>query len=147
MSALRCVFMKKDIPFLPVEGVKVAIARQQTEGSEVEWRVFLLNQNDVPLTNVFVTSKGYGPQADSLPDDEPTKTSTLRHLFAQVEPQGFVIVERIDPSVFHLYSEYWVSYYINDQIYDKKFIFVPESITEQNLMAIEPLGMEGVLHD
>jgi len=50
-------------------------------------------------------------------------------------------------ATFHLYSEYWVSYYIDGQIYDKKFIFVPDSITEENLIPIAQLGMEGILHD
>ena len=139
--------MKKDIPFLPVENVKVAVAREMNESGAFDWRVFLLNRNDVALTNVFVTSKGYGSQAEGRPEDEPKRTSTLRHMFARIEPQGFVVVEGIDPAVFHLYSEYWVSYYINGQIYDKKFIFVPDSITEENLIPIAQLGMEGILHD
>ncbi len=139
--------MKKDIPFLPVEGVKVAVARKKNESNDFDWHVYLLNYNDVPLTNVFVTSKGYGLQADHLSDEEPQKTSTLRQLILAVEPQGFLVIERIEPAVFHLYSEYWISYYIGNQIYDKKFIFVPESITEDHLMPIELLGLEGVLHD
>src|SRR5205814_694020 len=110
--------MKKDIPFLPVAGVKVAVARKKNELNEFDWHVYLLNYNDVPLTNVFVTSKGYGLQADHLPDEEPQKTSTLRQLILTVEPQGFLVIERIEPAVFHLYSEYWVSYYIGSQIYD-----------------------------
>lgn len=134
--------MKKDIPFLPVEGVKVAVARNKNEEDAYEWRVYLLNGNDVELTNIFVTSKGYGYQGE-----EQQNTSTLRHLFPQIEPNGYAVIESIDPAVFHLYSEYWVSYYIGDQIYDKKFIFVPESITEDNVMTISLLGLEGVLHD
>ena len=139
--------MKKDIPFLPVEGVKVAVAREKNDAGTFDWRVFLLNRNDDPLINVFVTSKGYGFPADSPSDEEPQKTSTLRQFFPAVEPQSFAIIEGIDPAVFHLYSEYWVSYYIGQQIYDKKFIFVPESITEENLIPIAQLGLEGVLHD
>jgi len=139
--------MKKDIPFLPVEGVKVAVAREKNTVGDFDWRVYLLNRNEVALDNVFVTSKGYGAQTDGKAEDEPQKTSTLRHMFARIEPQAFVIVERIDPAVFHLYSEYWVSYYIEGQIYDKKFIFVPESITEDNLIPIAQIGLEGVLHD
>jgi hypothetical protein len=139
--------MKKDIPFLPVEGVKVAIAREKSASGDFEWRVFLLNRNDLPLSNVFVTSKGYGFPTDGPSGEEPPKTSTLRQFLANVEPLGFIVIEGIDPAVFHLYSEYWVSYYIGSQIYDKKFIFVPESITEENLILISQLGLEGVLHD
>jgi hypothetical protein len=39
-----------------------------------------------------------------------------------------------------------VSYYIDGQIYDKKFIFVPDSITEGNLSRIEQLDLVGVVH-
>jgi hypothetical protein len=40
-----------------------------------------------------------------------------------------------------------VSYYIGNQIFDKKFIFVPESIREENLIPIAQLELEGVLHE
>jgi hypothetical protein len=133
--------MKKDINFLPVEGVQVAIARQENELGQYDWRVYILNQNDAPITNVFVTSKGYGQK-----DDEEQKTSTLRHFFAEIKPDGHEIVETIMPDVFHLNNEYWVSYFIGDQIFDKKFIFVPDSIIEENLVTVPLLGLEGILH-
>jgi len=39
-----------------------------------------------------------------------------------------------------------VSYYIGSQIYDKRFVFVPETICEENLVFIQELEKEGVLH-
>lgn len=134
--------MKKDIQFPPVEGVKIAITRKLNEINQPEWQVFLINRNRQTLTNVFVTSKGYGAK-----DDIHQKTSTLRHFFAEVPPGSHHLVELIDPQVFHLTNEYWVSYYIGPQLYDKKFIFVPDSITENNLIPIQVLGLEGVLHE
>ena len=53
----------------------------------------------------------------------------------------------ITPDVFHLNNEYWVSYYIGNQIFDKKFIFVPDSIREENLILIENLNLKGILHE
>jgi len=35
-----------------------------------------------------------------------------------------MLIEPIDPNVLHLNNEYWVSYYIGSQIYDKRFVFV-----------------------
>jgi hypothetical protein len=135
--------MKKDIPFLPVEGVKVAITRQINEDKQAEWRVFLLNRNDETLRSVFVTSRGY-TRSDS---GNPQETSTLRHFFEKVEGHGVQLIELIDTSVFHLTNEFWVSYFIGDQVYDKRFIFVPGSLDESNLIQIGQLGQEGVLHD
>ena len=134
--------MKKDINFLPVEGVQIVIARKENELGEYDWRVFLINRNDVVIRTVFVTSKGYG-----LKNDEEQKTSTLRHFFVDVQPGAHEVVETIMPDVFHLTNEYWVSYFIDDQIFDKKFIFVPDSIVDENLVPIPILGLEGILHE
>ena len=133
--------MKKDINFLPVEGVHIVIARKANPIEGFDWQVFLINQNDVSIKTVFVTSKGYG-----LKNEEEQKTSTLRHFFVEVPAKGFEVVESIMPDVFHLNNEYWVSYYIDNQIFDKKFIFVPDSIVDDHLVTIPVLGLEGILH-
>jgi hypothetical protein len=134
--------MKKDIDFDPVEGVSVAIATQLNELGQPVWNVYLLNNNPFILENVLVTSKGYG-----LYEGEEIKTSVLRHMFEQVAAKSFVQIEPIDPAIFHINNEYWVSYYIGTKIFDKKFIFVPESIVESNLIDISMLNLRGVLHN
>lgn len=138
--------MKNDIDFPKVIGVSVAIARTQVpESDDYEWQVFLINKNSFPLENVLVASKGYGNF-----EGETQKTTTLRHLIEVVEAESTAPIERIDPQVFHLFNEYWVSYYEGPdgrQIYDKKFLFVPESIIEANLVYIPQLEKEGILHD
>ncbi|WP_373511733.1 hypothetical protein [Persicitalea sp.] len=136
--------MKKDISFLPVEGVQVAIVRKINELNAEEWHVVLINRNAAPIDNVFVTSKGYS--SPELHEDGSQKTSTLRHFFPEVLPGNNVIVEPIMPEVFALTNEYWVSYFIGKQVYDKKFIFVPDSIVPDHLSEIDVLGLEGVLH-
>ena len=133
--------MKEHINFDPVEGVSVAIATDTNELGQEQWSVYLINNNNFYLDNVLVSSKGYGNL-----DGEEIRTSVLRHMFEQVEPKSFVKVELIDPAIFHIYNEYWVSYYIGRQIYDKKFIFVPDSIVEENLIDISMLNLRGVLH-
>lgn len=137
--------MKKDIPFDPVEGVSVAIvpddAAATTEG-QPGWQVYLLNHNEYPLSNVIVNSNGYGSDTEG----EPIRTSTLRHVLLEVEPRSAVPIEPIDPALFHLNNQYWVSYYRGSQIFDKKFIFVPDSIVPDNLTHITLLERSGVLH-
>lgn len=129
--------MRKDIDFSPVKGVHVVIAK-----SGDGWKVFLINRNNDKLENVMVTSRGYGETKT-----EKQKTSTLRHIIPIVDPGEYALIEPIDESVFHLNNEYWVSYFIDGQVYDKKFIFVPDSIVEENLIFIEELEMKGILHD
>ncbi|WP_026463452.1 hypothetical protein [Adhaeribacter aquaticus] len=134
--------MKKDIAFEPVEGVSIAIALEQNEFGQDIWNVYLINNNSFFLDNVLVASKGYGTH-----EGEEIKTSVLRHMFEQVEPKSFVKVEPIDPAIFHINNEFWVSYYVGKKIFDKKFIFVPDSIVENNLIDISILEKRGVLHN
>ncbi|MBK0404270.1 hypothetical protein I5M27_14835 [Adhaeribacter sp. BT258] len=133
--------MKAHINFEPVEGVAIAIAVEQNEVGEDLWNVFLLNNNPYYLDNVLVASKGYG-----IHEGVEVKTSVLRHLFEQVPPKSAVKVEPIDPAIFHITNEYWVSYYVGEKIFDKKYIFVPESIIAENLVDISLLNAKGILH-
>lgn len=137
--------MKKDIDIPKVSGVFVAIAREPEEDGTVSWRAYLINSNDFDLYNVIVASKGYGEA-----NGEPQRTSTLRQLIEHVEANTSVPIERVDPAVFHLVNEFWVSYYlepVSGQIYDKRFTFMPESIVEEHISFIPQLELEGVLHE
>lgn len=133
--------MKEHINFDPVEGVAIAIAKEEDELGQEVWNVFLINNNNFPLENVIVASKGYGEH-----EGQQVKTSVLRHVFAEVEAKAAVKVEAIDPAIFHITNEFWVSYYKGSKIYDKKYLFVPESIIEENLVDIAMLNAKGILH-
>ena len=111
--------MKKDIPFLPVKGIQVVVARKLNEINQYDWQVFLINQNTVSIHTVFVTSHGYGKTEDEL-----QKTSTLRHFFTNIEPGEHQLVETMMPDLFHLNNEFWVSYFIENQIFDKYKFFI-----------------------
>jgi hypothetical protein len=132
--------MIKDIKIPLVQNVTLAVAKEGLKGLE-EWKVYLINNNDVEIENTLVASQGYGES-----EGERQRTSTLRHFLQTVPARSVALVEPILPNVFHLNNEYWVSYYIGLTIYDKRFIFVPESICEGNLLFIKELGMYGVLH-
>ncbi|WP_201977523.1 hypothetical protein [Hymenobacter rubidus] len=136
--------MKQDIPFDPVEGVSVAIVPDEgltPEGQPI-WQVYLLNDNAFPLQNVIINANGYGQQLDG----EKVRTSTLRYVFEEIPPRTAVPVEPIDSGLFHLNNQYWVSYYHGKQVFDKKFIFVPDSIVPDNFTHIDLLNQVGVLH-
>ncbi|TXE06707.1 hypothetical protein [Algoriphagus aquimarinus] len=132
--------MKKDIDFSPVTGVKLAIAKEET-AMGTEWAVYIINLNMIELKNVMITSKGYGEI-----NGEIKKTSTLRHMLDELSEQAVAKIEAIDPSVFALNNEFWVSYYIMDQIFDKKFIFTSGSFDPCFIKMIPEIGLEGVLH-
>ena len=132
--------MKKDLPNNIVEDVAIAVALMSETPEVKNWTVYLVNLKNEPITNVLITSKGYGEK-----DGKEVKTSLLRHFIGDVDAQAYAGVEAIDPAVFGLTNEYWLSYYIGNTIYDKKFIFLPESIVDGNLIRIPVLNKPGVM--
>ena len=133
--------MIKDIHQPVVKNVTLAVVCEENTLKQTEWKVYLINSNAVALENTLVASTGYGER-----DGKEEKTSTLRHFLETVPAGSAALIERIDPSVFHLNNEYWVSYYIGREVFDKRFVFVPDTITKDNLTFIKELEREGVLH-
>ena len=131
--------MIKDIYRPEVTDVGVAIIREEGEDGFV-WNVYLLNLRGELLEGVLVSSTGYGQI-----NDDPVKTSVLRHSLNNVEPLDFAKIEPIMEDLFVLSNEYWVSFYIDNILYDKKFIFLPGTISEEFFTSIPVIFKKGVL--
>lgn len=133
--------MLKDIHRPEVENIALTVVREvDVTNGETVWNVYLVNLYDEPITGVLVTSKGYGEL-----NGEIVKTSILRHLVERVEALDYVKIEPIMPALFGLNNEYWVSFYMDGQIFDKKYVFLPESITDDNFIPIPFIGKPGVM--
>ncbi|MFT5054276.1 MAG: hypothetical protein ACI97X_001302, partial [Oceanospirillaceae bacterium] len=78
-------------------------------------------------------------------DGQEVKTSQLRHFLEDIEPMSFAKVEVLVPEVFGLTNQYLLSFYIDQEIYDKKYIFLAESIIDDNLVNIPLINRPGVL--
>ena len=136
--------MLKDIPQVAVTDIAIAIcpviSTDDLTDEEELWNVYILNLKQEPIENVIVSSKGYGSYKG-----ETVKTSTLRQFLGTIEGNNFTQVEAIQKKVFGLNNEYWVSFYIGKEIFDKKFIFLPETITEEYFTTIPLLNEHGVM--
>jgi hypothetical protein len=132
--------MKKDLPENIVENIAIAVVLESSTPEVKNWKVYLLNLKDEPIETVLVSSKGYGEN-----NGKQVKTSELRHSIGTVASRAYAAIELIDEQVLGLTNEYWLSYYIGSQIFDKKFIFVPESIIDTNLSRIPLINMPGVM--
>lgn len=132
--------MKADLPINHVEDISIAVVLESDGPEGGDWQVYLINEKDMGLQNVMVSSKGYG-----LKDGVEVKTSVLRHFIGDLDRMDYARIEAIDPQVFGLTNEYWLSYYIDGIIYDKKYIFLPDSIVDENITRIPILDKPGIL--
>lgn len=132
--------MKKDLPNNKVENVAIAVILEEENATSKLYKVYLINLKNTPIDTVLVSSRGYG-----LKEGKEVKTSVLRHMIGTVDANDYAMIEVIDEQVFGLNNEYWLSYYIGDEIFDKKFIFLPESIIESNFIKVPVLNKPGVM--
>jgi hypothetical protein len=132
--------MIKDLPENKVKDIAIAVALEKESAESKIWYVYLINLKNEPIEHVLITSRGYGEK-----DGKPVKTSTLRHMFPVVGQRAFKVIEPIDEQTFGLNNEYWLSYYIGKDIYDKKFIFLPESIVDVNFIRLPVVNKVGVM--
>ncbi len=132
--------MLSDIEIPKVEDVAVAVVPETNEVGEEMWIVYLINLKPNLIEGVLVSSRGYGSM-----DGRKKKTTTFRHFLDELPPNSFKKIEEIVPEVFGLNNEFWVSFYLNKKMYDKKYIFLPETIKERHFTEIPVLGKRGVL--
>ncbi|MCB0791166.1 MAG: hypothetical protein H6595_06015 [Flavobacteriales bacterium] len=132
--------MKADIHRPRVEGVAMAIVQERDAEDEPGWYVYLINRNTVPLENVLVSSRGYGEI-----EGEQRRTSEMRHFLETLGPKSWARIERIVEEVFPLSNQYWLSFYIDGVIHDKKYIFLPESISSEHFTDLPLMERRGVM--
>ncbi len=132
--------MKKDIEIPEVIDIAVAIVQEKSEDGEWVWNAYLLNLKSIAIDTVLVSTKGYGEK-----EGEQRKTSILRHLINSLGPKGYAKIEELKEEVFPLTNEFLVSFFIGNKMFDKKYLFLPDSIKKEHMTRIPLLEKKGVM--
>lgn len=130
--------MLKDINFNRIETIVIAIVPNGPEDDM--WTVYLLNLGDEPLSTVMVSSKGFGEN-----DGLKKETATLRWMLGDIAAKSVCIIEEIPDEVRSLNNEFLISFFMNNQLLDKKVVFVSDSIQEQFFTDIPLIHKKGVM--
>jgi hypothetical protein len=132
--------MIKDIPQLKVEDIAVAIIKERdTLGNDV-YNAYLINLKEVHITNVMVSSKGYG-----LRNGEEIITSTLRHFLEDMPQKSYCKIEPIMEELFQLNNEFLLSFFQDGVLFDKKFTFPAGIVKEENEEFVPLINKSGIL--
>lgn len=134
--------MKEELKGPKVEDVGIAVIQEMGEDNTEVFNVYLINFKDDSIEGVLVSSRGYGRNVET---EEAIKTSQLRHFLDIVPAKSYKRIEPIMEDVFGITNEYWLSFFFENKMYDKKFIFLPESISKDNLITIDVINKKGVL--
>jgi hypothetical protein len=134
--------MKEGLFGPKVENVGVAVVQDFNEENIEIFNVYLINLRDDIMEGIIITSAGYGENANT---GERIKTSTLRHCLEVMLPNEAAKIEPIMEDVFGLANEFLVSFWVNEVMYDKKYVFLPETISSSKMKEIPVLGKKGVM--
>lgn len=107
---------------------------------EKVWYVHLVNDSDFDLDSVMVVSKAFGTI-----EDEMKKTSLLRHAFVKVPAVSVVKIELLEKNVLLLNNEFMVTFFIDNTLYDRKYIFRANTVTPDYVEEVPILFVDGVV--
>lgn len=128
--------MKKDIEIPVAKDVYVAIVHEWNhEYLSKDWNSYIINNRTTPIDMVLIVSKGY---------DGSRETSVMRHAIGVVDAKSFEKIELVQEDVLALNNEFFVTYYADDKIYEKRFLFEKNSVTENKLVKIPILEIDGI---
>lgn len=105
-----------------------------------DWVVYFINLLDQPIESVIIRSSGFGQR-----EGNEVKTSELRFFRQELPAQSYMAVEPIMAEMFDLSNEYFVTYFRGDTLYDKRYVFVPGSISDKYAVELPIVGKRGVL--
>lgn len=133
--------MKKDIEIPKSVDVFVAAVKEWNEDfQENSWYAYLINNNNEPLEMAIVVSKAYGTI-----DGEMRKTGTFRHAFKEIPAKSHLKIELLENNVLQLNNEFVVTYFLNNKLFDKTFVFKTNTINDKALSDIPTMKERGVL--
>lgn len=134
--------MKEGLTGPIVENVAVAIVQELSEDKEFIYNAYLLNLREDIMEGIIISVTGYGKNPTS---GELVKTATLRHSLEVLLPNEAAKIEPLMEEVFAIDNEFWISFWVNDDLFDKKFVFPAGSIQPEKMEIIPLLGFKGTL--
>jgi len=133
--------MKKDIIFPRVENVYVAAVKEWNDDfQDNSWYAYLINDTDDALELAIVVSTAYGTM-----NGEQRKTGIFRHAYKEIAPKSFIKIELLENNVLQLNNEFRVSFFRNNQLLDKSFVFKSNSINDKATSDIPVMHQRGIL--
>jgi len=129
--------MKKDIDIPVVKNVYIAVVKEYSGiYKTTDWNAYIINDKDVALEMILIVTRGY---------DENRGTSTMRHKLENLPPKSYAKIELVQEEVLELNNEFIVTYFEDNKMFDKTFLFRRNTINERALQQIPLMKIKGVI--
>ena len=129
--------MKKDLQIPLVSGVEIAMVYEYNELYKTDdWNVYIINNNNVDMEMIVIVSQGFS---------KTKKSTLLRKKLDNLPANSFAKLEFVQPELFVLNNRFQVSFFENNQLKDKTFLFKQNTIKEGSLRMIPEIKKRGIL--
>nr|WP_285903357.1 hypothetical protein [Arenibacter sp. H213] len=113
-----------------------AVHEWNEEFLEKNWNTYIINNRDTPIETVIAVSTGYkGDQ----------KTSTMRHGLGDIPAKSSKRIEVLQEEILAFTNEFFVTYFADNKLYEKRFVFEKNSIKEDNFITLPVMELDGVM--
>jgi len=129
--------LKKDIHIPEVKDVYIAVVHEYNDTYKVyDWNAYIINDKSVDLEMVIVVTKGYS---------EDKKTATFRKKIEALPAKSYAKIEMLLEDVLSINNLFNVSFFEDNQLFEKSFEFRKNTINENALQQIPLMKLKGVL--
>lgn len=129
--------MKRDIEISKVHDVYIAVVQEFNEiYKSQDWKAYIINNKDVDLEMVLIVSKGY---------TQDKETSLMRHKLEKLPKKSYAKIELMQEDVLALNNEFKVTFFEDNKMFDKTYLFRKNTINENALQPIPLMEAKGVL--
>lgn len=129
--------MIEDIEIPKAKDVHIAAVKEWNQDFEAQqWNVYLINNRNDAISTALVMSRG---------SSDDRKTSTLRHLVGDLLPKSAAKVEMIMEDVLGFSNEYLVTFFAENKLFERRFVFEPHSINDKDAGELPVMEEEGIL--
>lgn len=129
--------MKKDIQIPKVEGVYVAVVNEYNEIYKTQdWNAYIINDKEVDLDVVLIVTSGYS---------KDKMTSIFRKKLDVLPKKSYAKIELMQEELFALNNEFKVTFFEENVMFDKTYLFRKNTINERALQTIPLMEAKGVL--
>jgi hypothetical protein len=129
--------MRKDIEIPQAENIHiVAIKEWDQEIEAALWTIYFVNNREEEIDTVLVMSRG---------NTNDKKTTTLHRNLGNISSKDAVKVEFMADEVLGFTNEYLVTFFAENKLFERKFTFAPNSISDEKTVKLPAVDTEGIL--
>jgi len=129
--------MRKDIRIPEVKDVHVAVVQEKhLDYQTLDWNAYIINNSDEDLEMVLIVSQGHS---------KTKQTPVMRHQLPLLPARSYAKIEYLQEKVLALSNEFKVTFFKGGQMYDKTFVFQPNSINPKALQTVPLMQLKGIL--